>query len=409
MPAKLDPSPSGECNPANSIAIDIMATGSNDIMYLGNWRAPPFNRLSFLRVRELIPTANIACDPRQASPLPRRYRDLGSLEFRTPDGEPTTVARYLDASSSNSLIVMRQGKVVYEWYRTAGAEALPHVVFSVSKSLTALLAGVLVADGVLDADAAVTTYIPEAKGSAYADASVRHVLDMAVSLRFTEDYLNPDATFLRYRAASGWNPSRSNTGETLHGFLLSLEKADHPHGDRFRYQSPNSDLLGWILERAGGASFAQMFSERIWKPMGAASDAYVTLDAAGAPRTAGGICVTIEDLARVGELMRCRGVAGGRQVVPGGWIDDILTSGSEALWAQGDLLSFLPRCRYRSKWYNRIDNGTLLAAGIHGQWLVIDPMADLVIAKQSSQPQPSGDAMDYLNLAAFDALSAALR
>ncbi len=376
---------------------------------LANWRTPPVNRRSFNRVREVIPTANIACDPRAAQPLPRRARGLSGFEFRAPDGDSMTLARYLDASASDALIVMQRGKIVHEWYRTADAQALPHVVFSVSKSLTALLAGVLVGDGVLDAEAPVTAYTPELAGSAYGDATVRHLLDMTVSLDFTEDYLNPDRKFLRYRAASGWNPRSGNDEETLHGFFGSLEKARDPHGDRFNYKSPNSDLLGWVLERAGGRPFAEMFSERIWKPMGATSDAYVTVDPAGAARTAGGICVTIEDLARVGEMVRCRGFANGRQVIPGSWIDDIWTGGSAEHWVKGDLLNFLAKCRYRSKWYNHTEAGSLVAAGIHGQWIVVDPKSDLVIAKHASQPEPSGETTDHLNFAAFDALSAALR
>lgn len=375
---------------------------------LANWRTPPFNRTSFTRVRELLPTANIAASPGRAVPLARSIRDLSRMVLRRPDGEDMSLARYLDASASDALLVLRRGKVVYEWYRNGETQGRPHVVFSVSKSLTALLAGILVSDGVLEPEAPVTRYIPEAKGSAYGDATVRHVLDMTVSLQFTENYLDPDATFLRYRAASGWNPRTGNSSETLHGFLTSTEKADHPHGHHFHYQSPNSDLLGWILERAGGRPFAEMFAERIWQPMAAASDAYVTVDPAGAPRTAGGICVTIEDLARVGEMVRCRGVANGRQVVPGSWIDDILTGGSAEHWNNGDMTNFIKSCRYRSKWYNRLDNATCLASGIHGQWIMIDPQADVVIAKTASQPEPSGDEMDHLNLAAFDAITTAI-
>ncbi|MEZ5925803.1 MAG: serine hydrolase [Hyphomicrobiaceae bacterium] len=381
---------------------------TDSIGTLANWRTPPFNRQSFTRVRELIPTANIAAAPLFASPLPRRYRDFSSLSFQAPGGPELALAHYLETSAADALVVLQRGKIVYDWYRTAETGTQPHVVFSVSKSLTALLAGILVADGVLDADAPITRYVPEVGDSAYADATVRHLLDMTVSINFTEDYLNPDQTFLRYRAATGWNFRTAGSVETLHDFLATLQKDAYPHGDRFRYKSPNSDLLGWVLERAGRASFAQMFSDRIWQPMGAASDAYVTVDPAGAPRTAGGICVTVEDLARVGEMVRCRGFVNGRQVIPGSWIDDITSGGNIEHWTKGDLTGFIAHCRYRSKWYNHLDNGTLLAAGIHGQWLVIDPKADLVIAKQSSQPEPSGDAMDHLNLAAFDALSAEL-
>ena len=54
---------------------------------LANWRTPPFNRRSFGRVREIIPTANIVADPRAAQPLQRRARGLTSFEFRAPGGE----------------------------------------------------------------------------------------------------------------------------------------------------------------------------------------------------------------------------------------------------------------------------------------------------------------------------------
>lgn len=375
---------------------------------IANWRLPPFNRRTFSRVREIIPTANITGDPRIA-PLPRRIRDLSRITVTAPGGVSLTMAQYLDASASDALIVLQRGKVVSEWYRSADAQTLPHIVFSVSKSLTALLAGILAEEGLLDPEAPVARYVPEVDGSAYADTTVRHLLDMTVSVAFTEDYLNPDATFLAYRAASGWNPRTASNAPTLHAFLPTLAKGAYRHGDRFSYKSPNSDLLGWVAERAAGRPFAELFSERVWRPMGAAADAYVTVDPVGAPRTAGGICTTIEDLARVGELIRCRGVANGRQIVPGTFIDDLWTGGSAEHWAKGDLLNFLERCRYRSKWYNDLDGGRLVASGIHGQWIIVDPKADLVIAKHASQPEPSGEAMDRLNFAAFDALSAALR
>ena len=73
------------------------------------------------------------------------------------------------------------------------------------------------------------------------------------------------------------------------------------------------------------------------------------------------------------------------------------------------MVNFIKSCRYRSKWYNRLDNDTCLASGIHGQWLIVDGASEIVIAKTSSQPEPSGDTMDHLNLAAFDAIAAALR
>ncbi len=370
---------------------------------LGNWRLPPFNRVSLTRVREILPTANIAASG-HSEPLPRAYHDFSKLPVALASGSETTVAAFLDETFTDAWMVLHQGTVLHEWYRNAECSRQPHVLFSISKSVTAILAGVLWGDGALDPDAPVTRYVPELAQSAYSDATVRHLLDMTVSLQFKEDYLNPDDLYLRYRQATGWNP-RQPDAETTAGFMARLKKNTHPHGDRFHYRSPNSDLLGWVVERAGGAKIAELLSERIWKPMGAEADAYITLDPAGASRTAGGICMLPADLARFGEMIRCGGIANGRQIVPGAWIDDIRSGGSVDQWVKGDMTNFIARGRYRSKFYNLVDSSAFMGIGIHGQWLYIDPDADLVIVKFSSQEQPVTDSTDHLHLAAFAALS----
>ncbi|TIN50502.1 MAG: serine hydrolase, partial [Mesorhizobium sp.] len=86
-----------------------------------------------------------------------------------------------------------------------------------------------------------------------------------------------------------------------------------PHGQTFRYRSPNSDLLGLLLERASGQRFTDLVREKLWLPLGAVSEASIGVDMEGTARTAGGISVTPRDLARVGEMMRQGGVANGRR------------------------------------------------------------------------------------------------
>jgi CubicO group peptidase (beta-lactamase class C family) len=229
---------------------------------------------------------------------------------------------------------------------------------------------------------------------------------MTVSLDFEENYLDQTGAFARYRMATGWNPSPRPAD--LKSFFTELKRLGRPHGQRFAYQSPNSDLLGWILERAARQPFATLLSERIWQPLGA-SDAEITVDRLGAPRTAGGICMRIEDLALFSEMMRNRGTARGRPVVPGAWIDDIRTAGSRQAWLDGDLVNLLPAGRYRSQWYQTgNDHDAFCAIGIHGQWIYVDPKAAMVVVKQSSQPTPVDDGLDQLTLAAFAALGQAL-
>jgi CubicO group peptidase (beta-lactamase class C family) len=377
-----------------------------DVMHLGNWREAPYNRRAFSRVRELIPTANIAADKSAARPFERTVVDLMQQRFALRDGASITLAEFLDQTFTDAFMVLKAGRIVMEWWRTAEARENPHIVFSVSKSIAAILTGILAERGLLDPEAPIIRYIPEAKTSAFGDATLRHLLDMTVSIDFAETYLDPESMFAIYRQSTGWNPPRPGFQHCLHAFLLTLQKASRQHGERFNYVSPNSDMLGWILERAGGAPFADLLSEHIWRPMGAAFDAYVTVDPRGAARAAGGICVMLEDLARFGEMIRNDGVACERQVVPRSWIADIRKNGDPAPWHRGEMHAFLPDGNYRSKWYNAgNESGAFMGVGIHGQWLYIDPKAEMVIAKQSSQPLPVDQPMDFMHLDVFGGLA----
>jgi CubicO group peptidase (beta-lactamase class C family) len=375
---------------------------------LANWRQHPTSLWGFTHVDALIPVAPISAGG--GAPLPQGEKlDLSSISFEW-QGKRMTVPEALAATHTDGFLALRHGAVAAVQHIHQQA-ADRHIVFSVSKSITATMAGVLVEQGALDPDALVTRYVPEAKGSAYGDATVRHVLDMTVSVRFTEDYLDPMGDVARYRVAMGWNPPGAIGGEAgLHQFIVSIPKGDHPHGERFHYVSPNSDMLGWILERASGLTTAELLTRHIWQPMGMEHDAFITVDRYGAARTAGGICTSLSDLARFGELMRGKGIYGGRRIIPESWVDDILRNGDFGQWRKGDLVALFPQGRYRSKWYLADPASRVLCAvGIHGQWIYVDYATGMVAVKQSSQSIPADDAMDHLTLALFRAISDALR
>ena len=382
---------------------------------LANWLTPPFNRWSFQHVREVVPTAGILRGEGPATALRRSERHIEGIAFTPPAGGKgaggeMTVGRMIAETFTDGFLVLHRGRIVAERYDNAMTPSSRHIVFSVSKSITATLAGVLVDRGQLDPDAPVTRYIPEVANSAYGDATVRHVLDMTVSVNFVEDYLDKTGDFARYRDSTGWIPivDPNNLGD-LRKFLATMKRGAEPHGTRFHYVSPNSDLLGWILERASGRRYAELLSDLVWAPMGAEFDADIAVERKGAARAAGGFSAALRDLGRFGEMMRCRGVAQGRQVIPGWWIDDIRNNGDPATWKKGELAAMLPIARYRSKWYT-LDNehSAYCAIGIHGQWIYVDPIAEVVIVKVSSQPLAVDEYMDRLCPVGFHAISRAL-
>jgi hypothetical protein len=378
---------------------------------INNWRLPPFNRWAFHHVRELIPTSTIHRTEKPVERIPLISSLLDRLAFQGPDGREWTIGSLLPLTWTDGFLVMQRGRALMEWYDAGMHPEVQHIVFSVSKSISAILAGVVIGDGRLDPDALVTRYIPEVEGSAYGgDCTVRHVLDMTVSINFIEDYLDAGGDFMRYRVATGWNPiPQGSKAEDLRAFLTTLRRGPGPHGQTFHYVSPNTDLLGWILERATGRPYAAVLSDAIWKRINSEFSAYITVDRVGAPRTAGGICATLRDLARFGDMVRNRGRVGDTQVVPEWWIDDIRTKGDPVAWASGSMAKMMPRGRYRGKWYSTgNDRGAFCAIGIHGQWIYIDPTSEVTIVKLSSQPLPLDDTMDALLLTAFDAISRGL-
>jgi Beta-lactamase len=139
----------------------------------------------------------------------------------------------------------------------------------------------------------------------------------------------------------------------MHTHPLALIEKDGPRQGRFHYVSPNTDLLGWIMERATGQRYADLVSDLLWKPMGAGRSAYITVDRFGAPRCAGGFCATARDLARLGLLIADGGRYAGKQIIPSWWFDDIVERGDAAGWNDGDFVKYFPKMsiHYRSKWY----------------------------------------------------------
>jgi CubicO group peptidase (beta-lactamase class C family) len=359
------------------------------LVTLANWRQAPFSAWGFRNVRRLIPTANIAASGHSTA-LEMSLEEIGHIGFTGHDGNPTTVGHALRATHTDALVVLRRGRIAAEWYGNGMSATTPHIVFSVSKSICGTLGGILVHRGLLDPDDRVIDYVPELASSVYAGCTIRHLLDMAVGIAFSEDYEDPKGDVVRYRRAAGWDPLPAGEAPIdLRGFL-ALQKPDgQKHGELFHYVSTNTDVLGWVYERACDQPYAEILSDYLWAPLGAERDAYITVDAHDAMRAAGGVCVAPRDLARFGEMIRRRGVAGGQQVVPGAWIDDINERGDPDAWARSEFAEIFPQASYRSQWY-RIDRerGTLVAFGIHGQFIYIHPQAELVIVRMASEATP---------------------
>ena len=367
---------------------------------LSNWRDYPQSKWSFQHVMEVLPTAAIkTTNSSGADSLANDLNGLNDLSFSLDQLEikNAPLELFLEKSWTDAFMVTHNGKTIGSWQAPDMDVSNPHLLFSVSKSITATVAGILQDRGLLDCTAPVAAYLDIPERSAYADCTVQHVLDMAVALAFEENYTRGAHEYTQYRIASSWNPvNQTEPVQGLRDFVLTLAKNDDGHGRQFRYRSPNSDLLGMILASAGGRPFEELMSELLWIPMEATADAYITLDYYGEARTAGGICATISDLTRLGQLICDDGRSqSGHQVLSSRWISEILNGGSRDAWLKGDLAYVLPEGNYRNKWYQlgNQDNA-VCAMGVHGQYLYINPKRNVVISRLACQPLPVDDPVE---------------
>jgi CubicO group peptidase (beta-lactamase class C family) len=386
--------------------------GPESLVTLENWQQAPFNRWAFQHVSELIPTARIPRGDGPAWELPRADRDLADVRFATQSGD-LTVGELLDRTYTDGFLVIHQGRIVTERYFNGLRPDTPHLLMSVSKSITGLVAGALAGRGALDVMAPVETIVPELAATSFAGATVQHLLDMRTGTRFTEDYDDPGAQVAVSDRVYLWRPDDGKPRPASAIEYFPTLTNDGQHGGPFRYRSILTDVLAWVLEKAGQARFSDLVARELWQPMGAERDAEVTVDGHGSALADGGISATLRDAGRVGLLALRRGRARETQVIPGSWLDDTVRGapdGPQAFRAGDGVMGYPPGAHYRNCWW--VTDPLLpmfQASGIHGQCIVVHVPSQTVVVKLSSWPDALNSLMRRATVAAIHAIAAALR
>ncbi|MBT3312100.1 MAG: serine hydrolase [Desulfobacterales bacterium] len=365
----------------------------------------PNSRWTFHHLREFKPTKNIWSGSGAPSIFKRDIQNLGTIEFNDDKGNRTTIDEWQKNTFTDAMIVLHKGKIIYEKYYHAMQPEYQHVLFSVTKSFTGLLATQLIHEGNLNPTALVSRYIPELKDSAWGDATVQQTLDMTAAVAFTEVYTDPNSDIVGYAIASGMAPSPPGyTGpKGVTDFLKTLKK-NGKHGLGFKYRTVNSEVIGWLVRRITGKSFAEIMSERIWQPIGAEEDAYVWVDTLGAELMGAGLNATLRDLARACEMLRRGGKFNGRQILAKEVVDEIRKGADRKKFKKGN--DWRIGYSYNNQWWiTHNAYGAYEALGVSGQTLHISPGAQMVVVKLSSHPVMSNRATHAFNTKAFEALA----
>ena len=375
----------------------------------GGYRTFPKTRWSFSNWRNFVQSVPLRRGTAPTHVFPRAERgDIDAITF-TPIGgdKQMTWKDSLAANYTDGIVVLHKGKIVYERYFGVTTAETQHIAYSVTKSFVGTLAAILIAEGKLDPEKRVADYVPELASSGFGDATVRQVMDMTTAIAFDENYTSTTSSIARYAVAgrAAPRPPGYDGPDGFLAFLPTIGKAGE-HGERFTYRTANTDALGWIVARAGGAPLRDQLETRYWSKLGMQQDAAIQIDGQGTPFGGGGLMPTLRDMARFGEMMRLGGTWQGKQIVPAAAIADILKGGGKAEFAKNGAYPTLPGWSYRNQWWvSHNDHGAYMARGIYGQAIYIDPKAKMVIARFASHPLAGNVNFDPTSLPAYHAVA----
>lgn len=345
------------------------------------------------------------------APIPAAHRP-SPLPVATPPlalpalTSSETMEQLMERQGTVALLILRDGRVVYERYFNGRERDTLLTSFSMAKSVVALLLGQAIRDGhVRSVDDPVTRYLPELaqQDARFAQIRLRDLLAMRSGIAFEETYSRPWSEVAVFYLTP-------NLARAVAGLRIA-----EPPDQRFHYSSGDTQLLGMAIERATGRRLHQLVTDGLWQPMGAEMDASWSLDSALQGQAKAFCCLNARaiDYARLGQLMLQHGRVDGRQLVPESWIDAVLQvreHPGETADARRNIESpDQPDAAFYTWQWRRMPQGSLLATppadaaqpaerlvpgtdfyaqGQHGQYIYVAPQQRTVVVRLGTDRRP---------------------
>lgn len=298
-------------------------------------------------------------------------------EFYEMNGEQHQLLDALDYFKSDGLIVLHEGTLIYENYWQGNSKDQPHISWSVAKSFLSALIGVAYHDGLIeDLNDPITKYLKDFNGTGYENVPIIDILQMSSGIIFNEDYADYNSDINKFARALA-------QGTSMRDFAKALKNGKQP-GTFNHYVSIDTQMLAMLLEEVTGQPVAKNLEDKIWTKIGMEHDAYYMVDDTGAAWALGGLNATLRDYAKFGQLYLNNGQWNNEQIVPEDWVHaSHKPDGPHLQPGENELSSSAWGYGYQW-WVPGFPSTDYLAAGIYNQYIYIDPMTNVVIAKTSS-------------------------
>ena len=329
---------------------------------------------NFINMDKVFPSK-----PIKASSNPHIFnvRKFDLPEFYELEGKQHNLAEALDYFKSDGLIVLQNGDLIYENYWQGNSQNQPHISWSVAKSFLSALIGIAYHDGLIeDLNDPITKYLEDFQATGYANIPVKDILQMSSGIIFNEDYADYNSDINKFARALA-------QGTSMRDFAKKLENGKEP-GTFNHYVSIDTQMLAMLLEEVTGKTVSQNLEEKIWTKIGMENDAYYMVDDTGMEWALGGLNATLRDYAKFGLLYLNKGAWNGKQIVPEDWVNASHSLKEPHLQPGDNELSSNTWGYGYQWWVPGFPETDYLAAGIYNQYIYIDPITKVVIAKTSS-------------------------
>jgi len=317
---------------------------------------------------------------------------VGDIEVTFADGRTSTVDAFIADNPVDALLVIRDGRIVYERYETMRPFDR-HNWFSSGKVIGATLLAMLEDEGLADLSQPVSSFIEELEGSVWDTVPLRLAANMATGLDGTEhdepngdSRTNPDQIWYRAMSSMGVYPPIDPMPASAWEVLRTMQQRRAPE-TAFEYNSINTLVVDVAVERITGRPLNEVFSERVWRKIGAEGDGYYVVSTAGEPLTFGLFSSTLRDFARFGMIFTPSWrVVSDDQIVSDEMLARIQANGRPEAFRDGYAVPAMQRnfpgvegLTNAYQWDAILPDGDLFKAGVGGQGLYVSPSRDTVV------------------------------